>query len=68
MLFTFRAFRTQVACEQALFLGDIVKSGRARGRKRRREGSSRPLAACFARSNRRACSLARTQAIHCFSS
>ena len=46
------SFRILVACEQALHLGDIVKSTRARGtRERSRAGR-------FARSNRRACSQA----------
>ena len=48
---------TDIACEQALHLGDIVKSTRARGT---REETRLPLAARFARQNRRACSQAIT--------
>ena len=57
---------TPIACEQALYLGDIVvKSGRARGTREetRRRGTGErkwPRAARFARPNRRACSQART--------
>ena len=56
----------QVACEQALHLGDIVKSTRARGDatagagpSRFRRSLARSRAARFARPNRRACSQAR---------
>ena len=54
----------ELACEQALHLGDIVKSTRARGTReetdpsRLRSSLARSRAACFARPNRRACSQA----------
>ena len=55
-----------IACEQALHLGDIVKSGRARGDAKARGGPTRlrrsltrSRAARFTRPNRRACSQAR---------
>ena len=55
-----------LACEQALHLGDIVKSTRARGDatagagpSRFRRSLARSRAARFARPNRRACSQAK---------
>ena len=51
-------FLNNIACEQALYLGDIVKSGRLRGTREETRRLGRSRAVRFARPNRRACSQA----------